>query len=71
VSAALMANKGEFNSVKGPAGWRLDHAAAYKYAAFLVQGKGPGEQKNEWDLFKVLGYQGGESVMPTLKSLGY
>ncbi len=66
-----MANKGEFNSVKGPAGWRVDHAAVYKYAAFMVQGKGPGEQKNEWDLFKVLGYQGGESVMPTLKSLGY
>jgi branched-chain amino acid transport system substrate-binding protein len=71
VSAALMANNGEFPSVKGPARWREDHAAVYKYAAFLVKGKGPGEQKNEWDLFKVEGYQGGESVMPTLKSLGY
>jgi len=71
VSAALMANKGEFNSVKGPARWREDHSAVYKYAAFLVKGKGPGEQKNEWDLFKVEGYQGGDSVMPTLKSLGY
>jgi len=71
VSAALMANKGEFNSVKGPAGWRQDHAAVYKYAAFLVQGKGAGDRKNEWDLFKVLGSQGGESVMPELKSLGY
>jgi branched-chain amino acid transport system substrate-binding protein len=71
VSAALMANKGEFTSVKGPAGWRQDHAAVYKYAAFLVQGKGAGDRKNEWDLFKVLGSQGGESVMPTLTSLGY
>jgi branched-chain amino acid transport system substrate-binding protein len=71
VSAALMANKGEFNSVKGPAKWREDHAAVYKYAAFLVKGKGPGQQKHEWDLFKVVGYQGGDSVMPTLKSLGY
>lgn len=71
VSAALMANKGEFSSVKGPAQWREDHAAVYKYAAFLVKGKGPGEQKNEWDLFKVVGYQGGDSVMPSLKSLGY
>ncbi len=71
VSAALMANKGEFTSVKGPARWREDHAAVYKYAGFLVQGKGPGEQKNDWDLFKVVGYQGGDSVMPTLKSLGY
>jgi branched-chain amino acid transport system substrate-binding protein len=71
VSKALMANNGKFNSVKGPARWREDHAAVYKYAAFLVKGKGPGEQKNEWDLFKVEGYQGGDSVMPALKSLGY
>jgi branched-chain amino acid transport system substrate-binding protein len=71
VSAALMANNGAFTSVKGPARWREDHAAVYKYAGFLVKGKGPKEQKNPWDLFKVEGYQGGDSVMPTLKSLGY
>jgi branched-chain amino acid transport system substrate-binding protein len=71
VSAALMANRGQFNSVKGPARWREDHAAEYKYAAFLVKGKGPKEQKNEWDLFSVIGSQGGEAVLPTLKSLGY
>ncbi len=71
VSAALMVNKGQFSSVKGPARWREDHAAEYKHAAFLVKGKGPKEQKNEWDLFTVLGSVGGESVMPSLKSLGY
>ncbi|OGA47650.1 MAG: hypothetical protein A3F74_18185 [Betaproteobacteria bacterium RIFCSPLOWO2_12_FULL_62_58] len=71
VSAALMANNGRFNSVKGPARWREDHAAEYKHAAFLVKGKGPKEQKHEWDLFTVMGSVGGESVMPTLKSLGY
>jgi len=70
VSAALMAKKGAFTSVKGPARWREDHAAVYKYAGFLVKGKGA-ERKTEWDLFKVVGYQGGDSVMPTLKSLGY
>ena len=71
VAAALMANKGAFQTVKGPARWRQDHAAEYQHAAFLVKGKGPKEQKHEWDLFHVLGSQGGESVMPTLKSLGY
>ncbi|MBI5911148.1 MAG: ABC transporter substrate-binding protein [Betaproteobacteria bacterium] len=71
VSAALMANGGKFNTVKGPANWRQDHSAAYKYAAFLVKGKGPGEQKNEWDLFSVIGSMGGESVLPPLKALGY
>jgi ABC-type branched-subunit amino acid transport system substrate-binding protein len=71
VSAALMANHGEFTSVKGSARWREDHAAVYKYAGFLVRGKGPEERKNEWDLFKVVGFQGGEAVYPSLKSLGY
>ena len=71
VAAALTANKGEFSTVKGPARWREDHSAVYQHAAFLVKGKGPGERKHEWDLFTVMGSQGGESVMPTLKSLGY
>ena len=71
VSAALRANNGQFVSVKGPARWREDHAAEYKHAAFLVRGKGPKEQKNEWDLFTVLGSVGGESVLPPLKSLGF
>ena len=71
VSAALLANKGQFDTVKGPARWREDHAAEYKHAAFLVKGKGPKEQKNEWDLFSVLGSIGGDAVLPSMKSLGY
>ena len=71
VSAALMANKGEFNTVKGPAKWRKDHVAEYKHAAFLVKGKAPSARKNEWDLFTVMGSQGGEAVLPSLQSLGY
>ena len=71
VSAALLANNGQFVSVKGPARWRQDHAAEYKYAAFLVRGKGAKDQKNEWDLFTVMGATGGEAVLPTLASLGY
>lgn len=71
VSAALLANKGQFDTVKGPARWREDHSAEYKHAAFLVKGKGPKEQKNEWDLFTVLGSIGGDAVLPSMKSLGY
>jgi len=71
VSAAMMANNGRFSTVKGPARWREDHAAEYKYAAFLVKGKGQRERKNDWDLFAVVGSAGGESVLPPLKSLGY
>lgn len=71
VAAALMANNGHFDTVKGPANWRQDHAAVYKHAAFIVKGKGPGEQKGEWDLFNVIGSLGGDAVMPSLKALGY
>jgi branched-chain amino acid transport system substrate-binding protein len=71
VAAALTAGKGAFTTVKGPARWREDHSAVYQHAAFLVKGKGPKERKHEWDLFTVMGSQGGDSVMPTLKSLGY
>lgn len=71
VADALASGAPEFQTVKGPAKWRQDHAAVYKHAAFLVKGKGAGEQKNEWDLFTVMGSLGGEKVMPTLKSLGY
>jgi len=71
VAAALKANNGQFDTVKGAARWREDQSAVYKYGAFLVKGKGPGEQKHAWDLFKVEGYQGGDAIMPDLKSLGY
>lgn len=71
VAAALMANSGAFNTVKGPAQWREDHEPVYKYAAFLVRGKGPSERKDGWDLFTVIGSQGGQEVLPTPKALGY
>lgn len=71
MAAALTSGAGTFDTVKGPARWREDHAAVYQHAAFLVKGKGPGEQKDEWDLFTVMGSLGGDQVMPALKSLGY
>jgi len=71
VAAALRAKGGQFTTMKGPARWREDHAAEYKYAAFLVKGKGAKDRKGEWDLFSVVNSEGGEKVMPTLKSLGY
>ncbi|MCC6608946.1 MAG: ABC transporter substrate-binding protein [Burkholderiales bacterium] len=71
VSAAMFTNDGRFNTLKGPAKWRRDHAAEYKYAAFLVKGKSPAERKGDWDLFTVVDAMGGESVLPPLKSLGF
>jgi branched-chain amino acid transport system substrate-binding protein len=71
VSAVMRSNNGNFNTLKGSARWREDHAAEYKHAAFLVKGKGAKDQKNEWDLFTVINSVGGDQVMPSLKSLGY
>jgi branched-chain amino acid transport system substrate-binding protein len=71
INAVMRANNGSFSTIKGPARWREDHSAEYKYAAFLVKGKGAKDRKNEWDLFNVVNAVGGDQVMPTLKSLGY
>ena len=57
--------------LKGPVYFREDHQMVSKYAAFLVKGKDPKEKKDKWDLFKVMGAYGGESVLPPLKTLGY
>lgn len=70
VSEYMRANP-EFMTVKGPAKWREDHSAVFKYAAFLVKGKSPKERKDKWDLFTIVGSQGGDNVMPPLKDLGY
>lgn len=61
----------EFVTVKGPARWREDQSVVYDYTAFLVRGKAPNEREGEWDLFTVIGYQGGEKVLEPLAALGY
>ncbi|CAL8977602.1 Leucine-, isoleucine-, valine-, threonine-, and alanine-binding protein [Rhodoplanes serenus] len=71
VAAALKADGGKFDSVKGPGSWREDNQAAFKYGAFLVKGKGPADRKGDWDLFTVEGSMGGDQILPPLKSLGY
>jgi len=70
VARALAQNR-SFMSVKGPGVWRKDHEPIYKNAGYLVRGKAPKDSKSKWDLFDVVGSQGGEAVFPTLKSLGY
>ncbi len=60
-----------YDTVKGPVYWREDHQPVYKYAGFLVKGKSAAESKGEWDLFDVVGYQGGEEVLLPLEKLGY
>ncbi len=71
MAKALMANP-KFDSMKGQGTWRADHQPLFKYGAYVVIGKGPGERKDKkWDLVKIIGAYTGEDYLPTLKSLGY
>jgi branched-chain amino acid transport system substrate-binding protein len=70
ISDALSKNP-NFNSVKGPATWRVDHEPAYKYACDVVQGKAKADRKSTWDLLKVVGSYGGSDYLPPLAMLGY
>ena len=69
--AKVLKTSKDFSCVKGNVYFREDHQMVSKYLAFLVRGKGPGEKKNKWDVFKVEGFFGGEQALPSLKSLGY
>jgi branched-chain amino acid transport system substrate-binding protein len=71
VYKALM-DKPEFMSVKGPAKWRVDGRPAYKYAKFIVDGKGPKERKDpKWDFAKVVDAYEGEQLCLPLKEMGW
>ncbi len=71
VAKALTANP-TFDSVKGTASWRQDRHAQFKYAAFVVVGKGAKERKDpKWDLVKVVGAFTSDEYLPPLKDLGY
>jgi len=60
-----------FDTVRGPAKFRMDHQLTGDYLAFLVKGKKKAEMKEKWDVFKILGVYGGDKALPPLKSLGY
>lgn len=69
--ADAILKKPEFNSVKGPAKWRIDHEAIFKYGAFVARGKGPNERTSQWDLVEIIGAYTGEDYLPPLEELGY
>jgi hypothetical protein len=62
---AIMDNP-KFEGPKGPATWRVDGRAHYKYTSFIVEGKGPKDRKDpKWDYAKVIDtYEGDEYELP-------
>lgn len=68
--AAVLDSK-TFDTIKGPMAFREDRELLGDYLAFIVKGKAPEEMKNEFDVWKVEGFFGGDSALPTLESLGY
>jgi branched-chain amino acid transport system substrate-binding protein len=70
VSKAIM-DKPEFTSPKGPGKWRIDGRPDYKYAYFIMDGKGSKARKDKYDLCKVVeAYQGPELCL-SLKEMGW
>ena len=67
VSEVLATQK--FNTLKGESYFREDHELVNNYLAYLVSGKASGA--NDWDLYKVEGYFGGDKALPPLSQLGY
>ena len=59
----------KFNTLKGESYFREDHELVNQYLAYLVNGKLVGE--NQYDLYTVQKYFGGEEALPPLKMLGY
>ncbi|MDD3981971.1 MAG: ABC transporter substrate-binding protein [Spirochaetales bacterium] len=62
---------GTFNTVKGPASFRIDHQPIAKNVLFILKGKTPEERKNEFDWYHVLETYGGEEVLPPLSVMKY
>ncbi len=66
-----MMDKPEFTGPKGPAKWRVDGRPDYKYAYFIIDGKGSKARKDKYDIGKVVDvYQGPELCLP-LKDMGW
>jgi len=70
VYKALM-DKPDFMSAKGPAQWRVDGRPFYKYAKFIMDGKGPKMKRDKWDLCKLAEVYMGEELCLPLKEMGY
>lgn len=58
-------------TVKGDMWFREDQQMVGKYLAFVVKGKPSAARKDQWDVFEIKGYFGGENALPSLSSLGY
>jgi len=70
VYKAIM-DKPEFGGPKGPGKWRIDGRPEYKYAYFIMDGKGSKARKDKYDLCKVVeAYTGPELCLP-LKEMGW
>jgi branched-chain amino acid transport system substrate-binding protein len=70
VYKAIMDNP-SFSGAKGPAKWRVDGRPDYKYAYFILDGKGSKARKDKYDIAKVVeAYTGPELSLP-LKEMGW
>jgi branched-chain amino acid transport system substrate-binding protein len=70
---ALMADP-FWKGPKGEAVWREDGRPVYKYATYIVEGKGPEDRDGthaKYDYAKIVDAYDGEAFLPPLAELGY
>lgn len=70
VHKAIM-EKPEFTGPKGPAKWRIDGRPDYKYAYFILDGKGSKARKDKHDIAKIVEAYTGPELCLSLKEMGY
>ena len=70
VHKAIM-EKPEFMGPKGPAKWRIDGRPDYKYAYFILDGKGSKARKDKHDIAKIVEAYTGPELCLSLKEMGY
>jgi hypothetical protein len=70
VYKAIM-DKPEFMGPKGPAKWRVDGRPGYKYAYFILDGKGSKARKDKHDIAKIVEAYTGPELCLSLKEMGY
>jgi branched-chain amino acid transport system substrate-binding protein len=71
--AALMDNP-NWKGPKGSATWRQDGRPMYKYATYIVEGKGPDQRSSrhpKYDYAKIVDAYAGKAFLPPLSELGY
>ena len=70
-TVAKILSSATFDTVKGPASFRIDHQPIAKNVTFILRGKSLAKRNNPLDFYDVLTTYGGEGILPPLSVMKY